>query len=165
MSVGNKTQDGPSGRILVIGYGSTLRGDDGVGPAVAGLIQAKSLDGVQVIACHQLTPELADPISQARRVIFVDAAMDLPDDVVRVSQVEPSGSHQVMVHTSSPAGLLDLARSVFEGCPDAWLVEIPVAEMGIGEELSVIAQRGVQQAEVQVLGLIASGGLHPDLHP
>lgn len=141
---------------LIIGYGSTLRGDDGVGPAVAELIEAEQIEGVQVIACHQLTPELADPISQARRAIFVDASIDLPDDVVRVSKVDPEATHQVMVHTASPGGLLHLAQSVFNACPTAWLVEIPVAEMGIGEELSPFAQRGVEQAVTRVLELVRS---------
>ena len=143
--------------MLVIGYGSTLRGDDGVGPAVAELIEARQVEGVQVIACHQLTPELADPISRARLVIFVDASMDLPDDAVRVSQVLPKASHQVMVHTASPGGLLHLARSVFNAFPTAWVVEIPVAEMGIGEQLSSVAQRGVDQAVARVLELLSSG--------
>jgi len=145
---------GQSGPVLIIGYGSTLRGDDGVGPAVAELVEAKRLAGVQVIACHQLTPELADPISQARTVIFVDAAMDLPGEVVQVSKIEPEGQHQVMVHTASPGGLLHLARSVFGQCPEAWLVAIPVAEMGIGEQLSPVAQLGVKCAVTRVVDLI-----------
>lgn len=148
-----------AGPILIIGYGSTLRGDDGVGPAVAELIEAKNLEAVQVIACHQLTPELADPISKTRRVIFVDASIDLPDDAVRVSRVEPEAAHQVMVHTASPGGLLHLARSVFNACPTAWLVEIPVAEMGIGEELSPFAQHGVERAVTKVLELVRASQL------
>jgi len=141
------------GDVLVIGYGSTLRGDDGVGPRVAGLIEARQLEGVRTLACHQLTPELADPISKARTVIFVDAAMDLSGDTVCVSAVEPEGQHQVMVHTASPAGLLHLARSVFGHCPAAWLVAIPVMEMGIGEVLSPLAQRGVDCAVNRIIGL------------
>jgi hydrogenase maturation protease len=144
-------QDGP---VLIIGYGSTLRGDDGVGPAVVELIEAKQLEGVQTLACHQLTPELADPISRSRALIFVDAAMDLPGDSVQVSKVEPEGRHQVMVHTASPGGLLHLARSVFGRCPEAWMVAIPVSEMGIGEQLSPLARRGVEGGVKRVLQLI-----------
>jgi hydrogenase maturation protease len=154
--VESKPQPESPDALLVIGYGSTLRGDDGVGPAVADLVEAHHVPGVQTLACHQLTPELADPIAKARLVIFVDASMDLPDDQVRVSRVLPEASHQVMVHTASPGGLLHLARSVFEACPPAWIVEIPVAEMGIGEHLSPVAQRGVAQATRKVLDLLKS---------
>ena len=138
--------DPTPGIILIIGYGSTLRGDDGVGPVVVERIEARALERVQVIACHQLTPELADPISRASRVVFVDASMDLADAPIRISRVEPAGQHQVMVHTASPAGLLDLARSVFGRVPEAWVVEVRVAEMGIGERLSAVAEQGVERA-------------------
>jgi hydrogenase maturation protease len=156
MSTDDSTGCPPRGEVLVIGYGSTLRGDDGVGPAVAGRVEVQALAGVQILVRHQLTPELADPISKAHTVIFVDAAMDLPGDAVRVSAVAPVAAHQVMVHTASPAGLLHLAQSVFNACPQAWLVEVPVAEMGIGEHLSAFAQQGVDKATGKVLELVAT---------
>ena len=159
MSDSIRSEDQTSRPVLVIGYGSTLRGDDGVGPAVAELIEAKNLPGVATIACHQLTPELADPISKAHTVIFVDAALELPHDQVRVSRVEPETAHQVMVHTASPGGLLHLARSVFGDCPTSWLIEIPVAEMGIGEQLSPFARDGVEQAVARALELVRLGPL------
>lgn len=141
---------------LVIGYGNTLRGDDGVGPRVAGLIEAKRLEGVQTITCHQLTPELAEPVSRARLVIFVDAALDLPVDQVRATRAQPGGDPQVMIHITNPGGLLQLAEAVFNGHPEAWSVAVPVSEMGIGEELSAVAQRGVECAVERILELLQS---------
>ena len=38
---------------LVIGYGNPWRGDDGIGPAVAGLIEDLNLPNVRVLAVHQ----------------------------------------------------------------------------------------------------------------
>ncbi len=140
--------------VLVIGYGSTLRGDDAVGVRVAEALEALDPEGVDVIVCHQLTPELSDPISRAARVIFVDAAIDLPDENVRVSRIEPEGEHQVMVHTASPQGLLQMAKSIFLAEPEAWLVAIPVAETGIGESLTPMALRGVEEATRKVLELV-----------
>ena len=61
---------------LVIGYGNTLRGDDGVGQKVAEVIASLGLSGIRALSCHQLTPELADPISEVRMVVFVDATVD-----------------------------------------------------------------------------------------
>ena len=69
------------GDFLVIGYGNTLRGDDGVGPRVAEAIHQLALPGVRALVCPMLTPELADPISRAHTVIFVDAAVDAPKEV------------------------------------------------------------------------------------
>src|SRR5208282_6599133 len=59
---------------LVIGYGNPLRSDDGFGWHASRLL-AEALTGrdVEVITCHQLTPELAHPLSQCRRAVFIDA--------------------------------------------------------------------------------------------
>lgn len=132
--------------MLVIGYGNTLRRDDGVGPQVAEWIEGRGFPGVQTLSRHQLTPELADPISRARQVVFVDASLDASATQVRVRRVQARGDHQVMAHTVSPHGLLHLAQSVFNAAPSAWLVEIPVQDTGIGEALSPRAQTGVHQA-------------------
>ena len=67
--------------FLIIGYGNTLRGDDGVGPRVAETVAALNLPGVRALVCPMLMPEIADPISRAHTVIFVDAAVDAPREV------------------------------------------------------------------------------------
>jgi hydrogenase maturation protease len=135
--------------LLVVGYGNTLRGDDGVGPKVADAVEALALTGVRVLACPLLTPELAEPISRAGMVIFVDAAVDAPLDV-QCRKLEPAPSSQVMAHAANPATLLALARDVFGHAPEAWLLTIPVTELGIGETLSPLAQRGFDLAITEV---------------
>ena len=46
---------------LIIGYGNPLRGDDGVGQAVARAFEAEAaIEGAEVVSCRQLTPELAE---------------------------------------------------------------------------------------------------------
>ena len=63
-------------RTLIIGYGNPLRGDDGLGWQVASEL-AKCVDAlISVVAVHQLTPELAEPVSDADLVIFVDSSCD-----------------------------------------------------------------------------------------
>ena len=62
-------------RALVIGYGNTLRADDGLGPAVAERLGSEWADeDVGVLSCQLLTPELAEPVSRAEIVVFIDAA-------------------------------------------------------------------------------------------
>jgi hydrogenase maturation protease len=131
--------------LLIIGYGNTLRRDDGVGPKVAEAVAALALPGVRTLACPLLTPELAEPVSKATAVIFVDAAVDAPREV-QLRVLAPAGSSQLMAHAADPATLLALARDVFGHAPQAWLLTIPVEDMGIGEELSVFAQRGFRVA-------------------
>jgi hydrogenase maturation protease len=135
--------------ILVIGYGNTLRRDDGVGPKVAEAVADLALLGVRALACPMLTPELAEAVSQAHVVIFVDAAVDAPREV-QMRKLEPAGSSQIMAHAASPATLLALARDVFGYAPEAWWLTIPVEDLGIGEEFSPLAQRGFDRAVVEV---------------
>ena len=60
--------------------------------------------------------------------------------------LEPAGSSQIMAHAASPATLLALARDVFGHAPEAWLITVPVEDLGIGEEFSPLAQRGFETA-------------------
>src|SRR5271169_1528567 len=55
-------------RTLIIGYGNPLRSDDGFGWH-AGRLLAQSLadQDAKIITCHQLTPELAETLSQSSR--------------------------------------------------------------------------------------------------
>ena len=136
-------------RLLVVGYGNTLRRDDGVGPRVAEAVAALGLPAVQVLACPLLTPELAERVSQAGGVIFVDAAVDAPREV-QMRALVPADSSQVMAHAANPATVLALARDVFGHVPEAWWLTIPVEDLGVGEELSALAQRGLDVAVLEI---------------
>ncbi len=131
--------------FLVIGYGNTLRGDDGLGPRVAEAVAAMNLPGVRTLACPLLTPELADPISRASLVLFVDAAVDAPRHV-RLRSLQPAASSQIMAHAANPSIILALARDVFGHAPKAWCLTIPAVKFDFGEILSPEAQRGFDQA-------------------
>jgi len=61
--------------ILVIGYGNSLRSDDGAGCRVADIVASWDLPYVRSLTVHQLTPELAEPIAQSDLTIFVDACV------------------------------------------------------------------------------------------
>jgi hydrogenase maturation protease len=131
--------------FLVIGYGNELRSDDGVGPRVAAAVEALQLPGIRTLICPLLTPELAHPISQARLVVFVDAAVDAPTEV-QLRKLEPNESTQLMAHAADPRTMLALARDVFGHAPKAWWLTIPAVKLDFGEDLSPEAQSGFEQA-------------------
>jgi hydrogenase maturation protease len=138
--------------VLVIGYGNTLRGDDGVGPRVAEAVGQLHLPGVRTLICPLLTPELADPISRVGRVIFVDAAVDAPR-TVQWRKLEPKASSQLMAHAADPCTMLALARDVFGHVPEAWWLTIPAVELGFSEELTPAAQQGLAEAVEKIQAL------------
>jgi hydrogenase maturation protease len=135
----------------VIGYGNELRSDDGVGPKVAAAVNGMKLPGVSTIACHQLTPELAEPVSRTSRVVFVDAAVDATE--VGLRELGPAEGGRIMAHAADPRVLLALARDVFGHCPAAWWLTVPVVNLEVGEELSPVARRGLDLALEKIQAL------------
>ena len=67
-------------KVLIIGYGSPLRGDDNVGCHVAQMLEYHYRDDpeVRVIGSHQLTPEMAEDVAASEFVLFLDAAAGAP---------------------------------------------------------------------------------------
>lgn len=141
------------GDFLVIGYGNTLRSDDGAGPRVAEAVAAMNYPGVRALICPLLTPELADPISQARAVLFVDAAVDAPREV-RLRQLEPAESGQIMTHAVDPGALLALARDVFGRAPEAWWLTIPAVKFDFSSEFSPEAEQGIAGALEKIRAIL-----------
>jgi hydrogenase maturation protease len=142
----------PKHEMLVIGYGNTLRADDGVGPRVAEAVGALRLPGVRTLICQQLSPEHADQISQAGAVVFVDAAVDEPKEV-QLRPLEPNESSQLMTHAADPRTMLAVARDVFGHVPQAWWLTIPAVNLEFNEELSPEAQRGCDEAVQRIQAL------------
>ncbi len=140
--------------LLVIGYGNTLRSDDGVGPRVVEAVALLKLPNVETLACDLLTPELTDPISRAHQVIFVDAAVDAPR-AVQLRPLVPAESSQIMAHAADPRTMLALARDVFGHAPRAWWLTIPIENTAIGEQLSPFANAGLAAA-VEKIRTLAS---------
>jgi hydrogenase maturation protease len=141
-----------TGGVLVIGYGNPLRGDDGIGPAVAAAVAALNLPGVRVRVVHQLTPELAADLADARVAVFVDAA-DGGEPVAAV-RVEPSPDGGVMTHAADPRGLLALAVAVFGRAPEAWLVTAAGADFGFRDGLTAAGAENARAAAGRVERLV-----------
>jgi hydrogenase maturation protease len=148
-------EDPPAGsRFLVIGYGNTLRSDDGVGVLVAKAVAACNLPGVTSLAVHQLTPELADWLADAELAIFVDARLAEEGREIAISPLEPSSSQRPTGHISDTCALLALAQSLYGRSPRAWLITVPAVDLSLGEKLSTTAARGVEAARILVLRML-----------
>ena len=146
---------GIEAELIVIGYGNNLRRDDGVGPRVAEAVEALQLPGVRTLSCQLLTPEYADPIARARRVIFVDAAVDKTDGV-QFRKLEPGETSQLMAHSADPRTMLALARDVFGYAPEAWWLTIPAVHLGFGTDYSSAAEAGFHTAVAEIKKLVAA---------
>jgi hydrogenase maturation protease len=135
---------------LVVGYGNTLRGDDGVGYLMAEQAATWELPNVTTIACHQLTPELAANMAECDRVIFIDATPPGMQTEVVWRSLSPSDAPRLDAHRSDPADLLRLTAQLYGTSPSAQHLLLPTAEMGFSETLSAIAQTGLAAAASQL---------------
>lgn len=124
-------------RRLIIGYGSPLRGDDAVGYLAAERLQETNTDReTEIVAVHQLTPELADPISRAAEVVFIDASVGgVPGQIGRRA-IAPSTGRQPLTHYATPEGLLAAAQAVYGAAPPATLITVTVGSTELSESLS-----------------------------
>jgi hydrogenase maturation protease len=154
---------GNAGGALVIGFGSTLRGDDGAGWEVAVRLGAEPrLHEATVVARHQLTPELAVDIAAASLVIFLDASVDVAPGAVVLQRVAAAAAESLdreagMTHHVGPEGLLALVAELYGRAPAAWLVSIGAASMELGDGLSAPVAAALPAAIEQVVALVAAG--------
>ena len=142
---------------LIIGYGNPLRGDDGFGwHAALRLLEITHDTGIEILPVHQLTPELMDPISRARRVIFIDAAVGEDPGKLTVATLETTGGPAgVFTHFATPAALLEGARSLYGAKPEALLITVVGLDFELGEELSEPVQLALESAGTKIRELLA----------
>lgn len=138
--------------ILIIGYGNPLRGDDGVGPHIAQLLVDRvTRRDVEVLARHQLTIELAEAISRADQVVFVDAAVNAQPGAIVVKCINPPDASPIAgTHQLDPSLLLAYAREWYGKAPSALLIAIGGAAFDLCESFSL----PVQYAVPRVLRLV-----------
>ncbi len=126
---------------LVIGYGNPLRQDDGMGWRAAELLERKFSSGaVEVVQCHQLTPELAAKVVNASLVVFLDAACDQDPGAVSSAPVRAEG-HVTWSHRLSPAQLLSLSQQLGSPAPPAVLVRGGILHAGLAEGLTELGEQ------------------------
>ena len=131
---------------LVIGYGNSLRSDDGIGIKIAQIVEGWRLPGVRSLSLHQLTPELTTELAEVDLAIFVDACQPCDSDRVKLYPLNSSTSIVFGSHFSNPEALLSLTRVLFNKCPQAWWLIVPGINFQLGEKLSPQAQQGIDRA-------------------
>ena len=150
---------------LIIGYGNPLRGDDGAGVlAVKRLAAANASDtSRQAITClpvFQLTPELAEDVSQVDMVMFVDAARGETPGQIASLEFHPSqwmGEPKLgsSTHHVNPATLLADAERLYGKCPAAWLYTITGRNFGLGDSLSAEVEEALPTLIAEIKARIA----------
>lgn len=154
-------------RVLIIGYGNPLRGDDCFGPALARRLQDNARNDAEesrcnpddeIIARHQLTPELAEPVSRAECVVFIDAAGGGTPGEISLQALQTAASPPTrFTHHATPETLLAYAQSLYGACPsEAFLLSVSGENFGYGERLSETVANALERARSQLSQLLAN---------
>jgi hypothetical protein len=99
-----------------------------------------------------LTSESADPVSRAKIVVSVDAAVDAPCEV-ELRPLAPAESSQILAHAAARPTSLALARHVFGHAAKDWWLTIRVENLSLDEEFPDLDQRGFATAVEKIKAL------------
>ncbi|MBT9584638.1 hydrogenase maturation protease [bacterium] len=123
---------------LLIGYGNELRGDDG---AAWELARRAALVGWKTLCVVQLTPELAETVSQFDQVVFVDATHE--PGPLGWQLIKPKAGQEWPIHSGEPGRLLGLCQSLYGKSPKGWIMTLPGEDFGYRLGLSEFSQASV----------------------
>jgi hydrogenase maturation protease len=142
-------------KTLVIGYGNTLRSDDGVGAWIADHIDALHLPNVDVRTYHQLHLELVPDLIEYERVILVDAGLSGEPIAVRTctpSTALPSSTD----HNVSPEVLQQLALELYDVLIDIHLYTVRGECFDFGSTFSSAMKDRANYALAMIISRIQS---------
>lgn len=145
----------PEPRVLVIGYGNTVRGDDVIGwRAAEALLRSGVPPDVTVLTLHQLDAELAGEAAAADVVIFVDASREGEPGEIQCRRVSAAPSNILFSHQLTPSALMAIVRTLYLLSPEAFEVTMTGESFEVGEKLSDVCEAALPQLIETLLELI-----------
>lgn len=143
--------------ILVLAVGNPSRGDDALGPELAGRLEAAGIAGVEVITEFQLQIENALDLEGRERVVFVDAGTGTPAPF----ELRRAQSSQEFLHTShalSPEAVLATYAKVSAAtAPEAWVLCVRGESFELGAPLTAAAASHLESAWPALVRLCSRG--------
>jgi hydrogenase maturation protease len=128
-------------KTLILGYGNTLRKDDGLGIYAA--LALASLDlptDVEILTYQQLSPELSSMLAKVDHAIFVDAALTSNEEkpgTIKTRTLQPRTTQPSSItHHFDPETLLAMAGALYGHVPQAMLFSVTAASFDLEESLS-----------------------------
>ena len=162
-------------KSLIIGYGNPDREDDGVAWHILralttrlGLDSPNSYEDefpesalIDFAFYLQLTPEMAEDISDYEYVCFVDAHTGNIPEPVRLINVESEFQASPFTHHLTPQSLLSLCETIYERKPDAALLSVLGHRFLFSRELSAETAQLVPPAVELIWDWLKARGLLP----
>ncbi len=132
-------------RILLVGVGNTLKGDDGIGAYICSCISNMHLTAVTVLTVHQPDTGLTDDMQNCDIIILADAS------------VEGNGVSFTKINAGNPAGvtsshymnatlLLQMTKLLYLHEPELYVCSVTGYNFETGEQLSAKAKKNADKA-------------------
>ncbi len=143
-------------KVLIVGIGNPLRSDDGLAWHAARRLEHE-LTGqdVEILTCHQLTPDLAEAASRSELLILVDACAEGAPGTLAMKPVAPLASSSSFTHDFSLDTLLKTTQSLYGACPQAVALTVAAESFAYGSELSPCVSAAIPSLVARVRALVS----------
>ena len=124
-----------SNKLVVVGVGNPLRGDDGIGHWVGQQIEEWQLPGVTVLFYQQLQTELIEQWLDFQAILVVDAAIDTRgfqfEKIETITTATANSSHHIQLST-----MVGLAEKLFNRPLNLTACKIGAANFELGAPIT-----------------------------
>lgn len=144
-------------RVLILAYGNPLRSDDGVAWRAADALQGRFPLKVEVMRLHELAPELAESLSRAEWVIFVDAATGPHPGEIEIKELTgapTSAKAPAFAHALNPQAIVSLGAQLYQAHPHVFSATLTGQSFEHGESLSPAIEAALPDFISRIEGLV-----------
>ena len=150
------------GRVLILGYGNPLRGDDALGSQVATKLAERFDDEplVEVKIVHQLTLDLAETLANFSLIILIDAREAEPVGEIFTQTIQPSQElPQPFSHYLDPAELLGVCQILYHATPKMVLTGINATNFEVGAPISDEVEKSLPILISEITTILGENGI------
>ncbi len=134
---------------LIIGYGNSLRCDDGAGPGFVNQLRSRLPESAAQFICeHQLLPEMVEQLAHPEidKVLFVDAKRDQQVPFLFTPLCDRAAETQSVTHQYGPHWLLAMSATLYRQPRQAWLLSLRAVNLDHGEQFSADTRNAISLA-------------------
>ena len=141
-------------KTLVMGYGNTLRGDDGIGLWMAQQIEQDKLPGVLAAEAQQLPIEAVDDCEAYDRVVLLDCAAGGP--AFALQPLHPDAASGIGTsHYVTASLMVSLARLLNKKVPEFYLGSVRGESFDLGAPITAEVYERARALLKELRGLLS----------
>lgn len=122
----------------IFGLGNNARGDDGLGWALVERLMHRPCRA-QLHCVYQLQVEDARTLAGFRQVLFIDASRLAHPGGWTLEPLLPDPGCTFTTHALPPGAVLAWCQTLYDTCPEAWMLAISGYQWELGQGISARA--------------------------